>query len=748
MLSSIAYIPHGHCFLWQRSLVALHVTSDVLIALAYFSIPAILVYFVGKRQNTPFKSVFVLFSLFIASCGVGHLLDIWTLWFPTYWIAGAERAVTAFVSCLTAVKLVEWLPQFLALRSPQELESLNQQLQQEVTAHKGTQQTLKHLIEGTASTTGEAFFPALVQKLSQALHVRHAFIYEWVPSTATMRSLAVWTDGGLNENSEETVGNHPCLLQLQQGNPCHCPDQVQKQFEHRLMATLGAQACLGVPLLDTNGHSLGALCIAHDPLPHQLHEVEAIMAMFAARASAELQRQRAESALRQAYHELETRVVERTLELRRANIQLTKIAQQEQAAARALAEAKQAADQASQAKSEFLATMSHELRTPLNAILGFTQLMHHHADLSQRHQQYVDIINNSGEHLLGLINNILEMSKIEAGQVKLTQSTGDLHRLLREVQELLTLKAEQKGVALHVTPAPDVPHLIYTDVQKLRQILLNLLGNSIKFTHQGHVELRVTLASPGKQGSNSAPRAQNWPLSKAIALSFTVEDTGVGISEADLSKLFAAFQQTQSGHELGQGTGLGLPISQQYVRLLGGELQVNSRVGEGSVFFFTIPVCLLNSSDQTTYGGTPQRIAGLAPQQQPPRVLLVEDNAVNRLLLKKLLTPLEMDIREAHNGEEAIELWQSWEPDLIWMDMLMPGMDGYEATRRIRAAEASSGHSHTCIIALTANAFEESKQDMLAAGCDDALYKPFKVESILQMMQKHLRLEFVYEVDT
>jgi two-component system sensor histidine kinase/response regulator len=157
-LWQVAYIPHGHCYLWQPALVSLHVVSDLLIAIAYFSIPIMLVYFVRKRQDTPFTSVFLLFGGFIASCGIGHLLDIWTLWFPNYWVAGTERALTAFISCLTAIKLLEWMPQFLALRSPQELEQLNHQLHQEIAARRRSQQTLQHLLEGTAAATGSAFF--------------------------------------------------------------------------------------------------------------------------------------------------------------------------------------------------------------------------------------------------------------------------------------------------------------------------------------------------------------------------------------------------------------------------------------------------------------------------------------------------------------------------------------------------------------------------------------------------------------
>lgn len=396
-----------------------------------------------------------------------------------------------------------------------------------------------------------------------------------------------------------------------------------------------------------------------------------------------------------------------------------------------LMKAKVAADSANRAKSEFLANMSHELRTPLNAILGFTQLMNQDHGLNTEHRQSVGIISRSGEHLLELINDILEMSKIEAGRTTLSENEFDLYQLLENLFELLQIKARGKGLKLSFEYTQDVPQYIKTDESKLRQILMNLLGNAIKFTEKGSVTLRVSVESIV---SSKLP----------MRLRFEVGDTGVGIDQMEFDKLFEAFGQTSSGLKSSNGTGLGLPISQKFVQLMGGNLSLSSTVGVGSVFKFDIQVLPVLGSQLVPTQSASKKIVGLAPNQPTYRLLIVEDKPTNRLLLFKMLTSLGFEVKEAENGEQALTLWQSWQPHLIWMDMQMPVMDGYEATKRIKATAAGKS---TVIIALTASAFEEDRQVILDTGCDDFVRKPFRQQELLAKISKHLGVQYIYEAD-
>ncbi|MBW4491275.1 MAG: PAS domain S-box protein [Trichocoleus desertorum ATA4-8-CV12] len=401
----------------------------------------------------------------------------------------------------------------------------------------------------------------------------------------------------------------------------------------------------------------------------------------------------------------------------------------------ALRVAKEAAEAANRSKSIFLANMSHELRTPLNAILGFTQLMERDPVLTSQQEESLEIINRSGEHLLGLINDVLEMSKIEAGRMTLHPTPFNLHRLLYTLQEMFQIRAEAKQLSLQFALAPDLPPYVLMDEGKLRQVLLNLLSNAVKFTDRGEVRLRASLQSDNQSADIS------------YHLYVSVEDTGSGIAPEEIDSLFQPFVQTSSGTQAREGTGLGLTISRQFVQLMGGELEVSSTLNQGSVFSFYVPLTLAVSSVELAQSGVRGRVLHLAPNQPTYRILVVDDRLENCKLMEQLLQMVGFETALASNGQEAIAQWESWQPHLIWMDMRMPVMDGYEATRQIRHLEVTTpARSHrTVIIALTASAFEEQRATILASGCDDLVRKPFRETVIFDKIAAYLGVEYLYE---
>ncbi|MBE9168752.1 response regulator [Pleurocapsales cyanobacterium LEGE 06147] len=446
------------------------------------------------------------------------------------------------------------------------------------------------------------------------------------------------------------------------------------------------------------------------------------------------------------------------------------------------------AEAASRSKSLFLANMSHELRTPLNAILGFAQLLERDTTATANQKEAIAIINRSGEHLLNLIDDVLEMSKIEAGKTTLNPESFDLYSFLQTIKEMFQMRAESKQLAFNLILAEELPRYIYSDRRKLRQVLLNLLSNAIKFTNEGSVTLKVSsvighsslarnhkgqrtnerqvlqrdgaykLLRKPQETAPQEPRRelfmgetpkttlapQRTASQEQITIHFEVSDTGQGIAPEELDKLFKPFSQTASGIASEGGTGLGLSISRQFVQLMGGEITATSILGRGSTFAFNVRVSLVQS-DRVKSLAEERRVEQIAPDQPQYRILVVDDMEANRQLLLQLLQTIGFDTRSAKDGREAISLWETWQPHLIWMDMRMPVMDGYSATQYIKSQPQGKD---TIIIALTASAFEEQRAKILTAGCDDFVRKPFQERVIFEKIAQYLGVKYLYNTDS
>jgi PAS domain S-box-containing protein len=391
-----------------------------------------------------------------------------------------------------------------------------------------------------------------------------------------------------------------------------------------------------------------------------------------------------------------------------------------------LRRAKEAAEAATRAKSEFLANMSHELRTPLNGVIGYAQLLQRDRSLNGNQREALDAISKCGAHLLDLINDVLDLSKIEAGFIEVEEIATDLVQLTTDLQHVVADSARRKGVTLSLVVATDVPRYVTLDGRHLRQVLLNLLGNAIKFTPKGEVRLGIARSEDGK-------------------LAFEVSDTGIGIEPEALTVIFEAFTQTRSGAAAG-GTGLGLTISQHLLRRMGGELQVESAPGEGSRFFFTLPLVPGGDTLASAEGEVPAYPtldARLAPGQQVT-ALVVDDSTVSRRILASLLESAGLHVITATGGLEGIELARRHHPDVIFMDVKMADLDGFSATRRL-ASEPTT--ADIPVIAVTASAFGDTRQAAKEAGCAGYLPKPVRAEAVFAALQAHLRIKFVRAED-
>ncbi|MCB1230809.1 MAG: response regulator [Verrucomicrobiae bacterium] len=428
-----------------------------------------------------------------------------------------------------------------------------------------------------------------------------------------------------------------------------------------------------------------------------------------------------------------------------------RIAEKERRHRQVLESARKSAESANQAKSDFLAKMTHELRTPLNAILGFSEVMNEDPDLNDRQREVMAIINNSGEHLHEVINGVLDLAKIEAGKIEVFPARFELERMLRSMHKMLSLRARSKGLEFPFEMLTALPRVVETDKSKVRQVLINLLGNAIKFTDEGSVRL-VTWAEIAGEVTNRENIRK-----RPVRIYFEVRDTGKGIAKEDIETLFDQYTQTDAGKASADSTGLGLAIAKAFAELLGGGIEVESEVGKGTTFRLSVLCyevstdlskersdrCLpqLSTTSRENAPATP-RARRLAADQPEVRILIAEDQMPNRLLLKKLLGPAGFSLREAENGEEAVEQWREWQPHLILMDEQMPKMTGRQATQAI-VAEAAANEAYDedelpVIVALTAFALDQNRSAAIEAGCSDFLAKPFRSEELFGVLARNL----------
>ncbi len=422
-------------------------------------------------------------------------------------------------------------------------------------------------------------------------------------------------------------------------------------------------------------------------------------------------------AIRTTNRRLEQQVTERTAELATTNAEL--------------AEAKVRAESASQAKSEFLAGMSHELRTPLNGILGYAQILQRRADLDTAQRDGLGVIYHSGRHLLTLINDVLDLAKIEARRLELDPQPFDLPAFLDGIVDLMGMATRRKQIDFVYTPPTNLPQFVLGDEKRLRQVLLNLLGNAVKFTETGRVEFGIEIRD-WRLEIRRVPDLQS-----PISILFTIRDTGIGIPAEQLTRIFQPFEQTGGRAQQAKGTGLGLAISQQLVELMGSLIEVESQVQEGSTFRFAIALPLVEESPAKSE--TARQIRGYTGSRRT--VLVVDDRLENRRVLLDLLTPLGFGVTLAENGREAVALAKVASPDLILMDLVMPEMMGFEAVPLIRALP---GMEDTPIIAVSASVLEAERIQSREMGCDDFLQKPVEADKLLALMEKYLGLVWEY----
>lgn len=666
-------MPHGHCYLWNPWLVWLHILSDLFTAIAYYSIPMGLVYFVRKREDLPFKWIFWLFSLFIIFCGTTHLMEIWTLWHPSYWVSGVIKALTAIISVFTAASVIPLIPQLLALPSPAQLAAINVALEHEITERKQTELELtrsRDLREAIYNESADAIFLVDPSCL---------LIFDCNQRAVEMFEV---------NSKEELIGIDGQTLQKQ-------------QFTNEEIDSITGDI---------------------QKFGFWSNEIE-----YVTRKGKVFWGSIADKPINVAGNAI--------------NLVRVKDVSDRKANEIVLAAAKEQAETANQAKSDFLASMSHELRTPLNGILGYAQVLLCDPDSTAKQIEGLAVIEQCGKHLLDLISEILDLAKIEAQKLDLFPKQISLSEVLVGVTQICRLKSEEKNLVFLSEFSDRLPSYVLADEQRLRQILLNLLGNAIKFTDHGQVTLSVDLAP---LASVSVKSNQSAAGVSTHTIRFMIADTGRGIDFENLEKLFLPFEQVGDRRTRPEGTGLGLAISQKLVAMMGGLIQVESELNQGSRFWFDLELSEVEAiSSKSPKGNDSNNYQKIKSYQgKKLTILTVDDRWINRSVIKHLLEPLGFTILEADNGFKGINTVQTNSVDLIITDILMPKLDGLNMTRRLKA---TTEFQHIPIIAHSASIVESERIRSDEAGCDDFLPKPIEAAKLLDKLKKYLQLTWIYE---
>ena len=781
--------PRWYCGNWSSALGWLHILSDLAIAAAYLAIPAMLVYFRRRRGDLKLSKLTTLFAAFIIACGSVHLVEAIIFWFPVYRFAGVLKLATAVISLTAAAILLRYMPQVLAIPSLASAnraltEEIQQRKQTEADLHR-LKSRYEAILRGTRSivwtTDPEGNFvipqaswqrytgqrweehqghrwltaiheedrPRIEQDWHQALATRtaytargriwhedsgeyRAFISESVPVIAEDGQVHEWV-GTTNDIHDQYTAE--AALKAAEADSARQKRELELIYNSApvgmsLIDRQGRYLRVNPRLAEINGFSpedhlgrrmqdlLSELWDQVDPIYQRVFETgQPVLNVEVTGRTAASEKERAWLV---NYYPLQD-THGQTVAVNSIVVDITSQKEME----KGLRESQQKATQANRAKSEFLANMSHEIRTPMAAILGYADVLLGHLE-DPDNRSCVVIIKRNGEHLLHLINDILDLSRIEAGKLEVAAEECLLPELIEEVQALMRVRAEEKQLPLRVRFDGPVPEKVHTDPTRLRQVLINLIGNAIKFTEQGSVEIVVRL----DRHASSA------------MLEMAVIDTGIGISPEQQKALFKPFSQgdTSVTRSYG-GSGLGLAISKRLVRMLGGKLTVNSREGEGSTFTVRLPINKVEGADlvqpELESQGTSVPPSETLPLQLDCRVLVVDDRRDVRHISQHFLEKAGAVVAIAEDGQEAVEKVLAAQQDqrsfdVIVMDMQMPRMDGLQATAKLRAAGVSQP-----IIALTADAMKGDRDRCLQGGCNDYLAKPIDHIQLVAMVARY-----------